>query len=86
MILTLSTTLWLLCSQATGKFQGAVFKLRRNEQALTSTEWALLVAGAAAIAIAVVAVVRGATTDAIDRVPTNVDVGTVITTSPRNYS
>ena len=84
MILALSTTLLLFCSQAAGKFQGAATKLRRNEQALTSTEWALLVAGAAAIAIAVVAVVRGATTDAIDRVPTNVEVDTVITTSARS--
>ena len=81
MILALTTTLWLLCLQAAGKFQGAATKLRRNEQALTSTEWALLVAGAAAIAIAVVAVVRGSTTTAIKKIPTNVDVGVSLDTS-----
>ena len=74
MILTLSTSLWLFCSQAAGKFQDAASKLRHNKQALTSTEWALLVAGAAAIAIAVVAVVRNTTSDAIDRVPTDVNI------------
>ena len=48
-------------------------QLRRrscDERALTTTEWALLVAGVAAIAIAVVAIVRATTEDIANSIPT----------------
>lgn len=51
-------------------------KLRDDERGLTTTEWALLVAGAAALAIVVVSVVRNLTSDVAGDIPTNVNVGT----------
>lgn len=42
----------------------------RDEAGLTTTEWALLVAGVAAIAIAVVAIVRATTEDIANNIPT----------------
>lgn len=41
-----------------------------NDRGLTTTEWALLVAGVAAIAIAVVAIVRATTEDIANNIPT----------------
>lgn len=43
---------------------------QRDERGLTTTEWALLVAGVAAIAIAVVAIVRSTTEDIANNIPT----------------
>lgn len=51
-------------------------RLRRDERGLTTTEWALLVAGVAALAIVVVSVVRNLTSDVTDKIPTNVNVKT----------
>ena len=51
-------------------------KLRDDERGLTTTEWALLVAGVAALAIVVVSVVRNLTSDVAGDIPTNVNVGT----------
>ena len=51
-------------------------KLRNDERGLTTTEWALLVAGVAALAIVVVAVVRSFTSDVTKKIPDNVNVGT----------
>ena len=51
-------------------------KLRNDERGLTTTEWALLVAGVAALAIVVVAVVRSFTADVTKKIPDNVNVGT----------
>ncbi len=48
-------------------------KLRRREEALATTEWALLVAGVAALAIAVVAVVRSQTNEATGKIQTGVN-------------
>jgi len=56
-----------------GKTRAAAEKLIRRQEALTTTEWALLVAGAAAIAIAVVAVVRSNTKTATDNIKTDVN-------------
>ncbi|MCE2524647.1 MAG: hypothetical protein J4F99_01495 [Acidimicrobiia bacterium] len=51
-------------------------KLRDDERGLTTTEWALLVAGVAALAIVVVSVVRNLTSDVAGEIPTNVNVDT----------
>lgn len=67
---------WQFCDS----FKVAARKLRNRDQALTTTEWALLVAGAAAIAIAVVAVVRRETGDAVKKINVNVDTSTTLTT------
>ena len=48
-------------------------KLRSREEALATTEWALLVAGVSALAIAVVAVVRTQTGNATDSIKTTVN-------------
>ena len=61
--------------------RGAAQKLRGRNEALTTTEWALLVAGAAAIAIAVVGVVRAQTGDTVKKIPTGVNV---VTSLPRS--
>lgn len=50
--------------------------LREDERGLTSTEWALLVAGAAAMAIAVVAAVRAATSTSTGKIKGGVNVNT----------
>lgn len=60
---------WQFCDS----FKVAARKLRNRDQALTTTEWALLVAGAAAIAIAVVAVVRRETGEAVNKIDTTVN-------------
>jgi len=73
MLLTVSISLWLLAAQLMGKTRAAAEKLIRRQEALTTTEWALLVAGAAAIAIAVVAVVRSNTKTATDNIKTDVN-------------
>lgn len=73
MLLTVSISLWLLATQLMGKTRDAAEKLFRRQEALTTTEWALLVAGAAAIAIAVVAVVRGNTDKAAEKIKVGVD-------------
>ena len=49
-------------------------KLHDDERGLTTTEWALLVAGVAALAIVVVSVVRNLTSEVAHEIPTNVDV------------
>lgn len=51
-------------------------KLHDDERGLTTTEWALLVAGVAALAIVVVSVVRNLTSETAAKIPTNVEVGT----------
>ncbi len=48
-------------------------KLRSKDEALATTEWALLVAGVAALAIAVVAIVRTQTSNATGKISTNVN-------------
>lgn len=68
---------WQFCDS----FKVAARKLRNRDQALTTTEWALLVAGAAAIAIAVVAVVRRETGDAVNRIKTDVDISETLPTT-----
>lgn len=60
---------WQFCDS----FKVAARKLRNRDEALTTTEWALLVAGAAAIAIAVVAVVRRETGEAVNKIDTTVN-------------
>lgn len=55
-------------------------KLRYRNEALTTTEWALLVAGAAAIAIAVVGVVRTQTNNAVKTIPAAPSQPTTLTT------
>ena len=51
-------------------------KLHDDERGLTTTEWALLVAGVAALAIVVVSVVRNLTSEVANKIPTDVKVGT----------
>ena len=51
-------------------------KLRDDERGLTTTEWALLVAGVAALAIVVVSVVRNLTSEVASEIPTDVNVET----------
>ena len=51
-------------------------RLHDDERGLTTTEWALLVAGVAALAIVVVSVVRNLTSEVANEIPTNVNVGT----------
>lgn len=51
-------------------------KLHDDERGLTTTEWALLVAGVAALAIVVVSVVRNLTSEVANDIPTNVNVET----------
>ena len=64
--------------QFAASVRGAALKLRSRNEALTTTEWALLVAGAAAIAIAVVGVVRTQTNTAANKIQTGVDIGTTL--------
>lgn len=66
---SLLVAFWQFCDS----FKVAAHKLRNRDQALTTTEWALLVAGAAAIAIAVVAVVRRETGEAVNKIDTTVN-------------
>lgn len=47
--------------------------LHEDERGLTSTEWALLVAGAAAIAMSLVIVIRQVTQDTANGLETNVN-------------
>ena len=63
--------LWLTATAATIRE-----KLRDDEQGLTTTEWALLVAGVAALAIVVVSVVRNLTSETANKIPTDVNVKT----------
>ena len=44
---------------------------RHDERGLTTTEWALLTAGAAAIAIIVIAIVKAKASDIGSNIPTN---------------
>ena len=81
-MLSISCFLLVAFWQISDSFKGAARKLRERDEALTTTEWALLVAGAAAIAIAVVAVVRRETGDAVNRIKTEVDVSETLATSP----
>ena len=53
-------------------------KLRTREEALATTEWALLVAGVSALAIAVVAVVRSQTKTATDGISTGVNTEVIL--------
>ena len=55
-----------------------IHKLKTREEGLATTEWALLVAGVAALAIAVVATVRSQTNEATSKIQTNVHTGTGI--------
>jgi len=47
-----------------------------SEDGLTTLEWALLVAGVAAMAIALIVVVRNNVDQTQQQIPTNVDTGT----------
>lgn len=49
-------------------------KLHDDQRGLTTTEWALLVAGVAALAIVVVSVVRNLTSEVASEIPTEVNV------------
>jgi Flp pilus assembly pilin Flp len=49
-------------------------KWRDDERGLTTTEWALLVAGVAALAIVVVSVVRNLTSETAKKIPIDVNV------------
>ncbi len=51
-------------------------KLRHDQRGLTTTEWALLVAGVAALAIVVVSVVRNLTSGVASKIPHEVNVNT----------
>ncbi|MYI20785.1 MAG: hypothetical protein F4121_12145 [Acidimicrobiia bacterium] len=51
-------------------------KLRGDERGLTTTEWALLVAGVAALAIVVVSVVRNLPSETANKHSPDVNVGT----------
>lgn len=64
---------WLWLTAAASSLRA---KLRDDERGLTTTEWALLVAGVAALAIVVVSVVRNLTSDVAGEIPTKVNVGT----------
>lgn len=81
MLLTLSISLWSLANSLADRTHRAASKLRHDRQALTTTEWALLVAGAAAIAIAVVAVVRTQTNKATNSIETDLGTATSFGTS-----
>lgn len=63
--------IWLTTTAA-----GIRRKLRSDERGLTTTEWALLVAGVAALAIVVVSVVRNLTSETANKIATDVNVGT----------
>ena len=60
----------------TAKAAGIKEKLRDDDRGLTTTEWALLVAGVAALAIVVVSVVRNLTSETANKIPTDVNVKT----------
>ncbi len=64
---------WMWLTAATSNVRA---RLHDDERGLTTTEWALLVAGVAALAIVVVSVVRNLTSDVAGEIPTNVNVGT----------
>jgi hypothetical protein len=55
----------------TGTVQDRVDAARTDERGLTTTEWALLTAGAAAIAIIVIAIVKAKASDAGNNIPTS---------------
>ena len=80
-MLSISCFLLVAFWQISDSFKGAARKLRERDEALTTTEWALLVAGAAAIAIAVVAVVRRETGDAVNKIDTGVNVSKTLPTT-----
>ena len=80
-MLSISCFLLVAFWQISDSFKGAARKLRKRDEALTTTEWALLVAGAAAIAIAVVAVVRRETGDAVNKIDTGVNVSKTLPTT-----
>jgi hypothetical protein len=61
-----ATVAWL---DATARLRELIAR-GRDDSALTTTEWALLVAGVAAIAIAVVAIIRATTEDIANNIPT----------------
>ncbi|MCY3559701.1 MAG: hypothetical protein OXH20_00785 [bacterium] len=63
--------IWLTTTAATIRE-----KLRNDARGLTTTEWALLVAGVAALAIVVVSVVRNLTSETAAKISTDVNVDT----------
>lgn len=69
----LSIRSWIWLSATASRIRA---KLRDDERGLTTTEWALLVAGVAALAIVVVSVVRNLTSETAAKIPTNVNVNT----------
>lgn len=69
----LSIRSWIRLTSMVASFRA---KLVDDQRGLTTTEWALLVAGVAALAIVVVSVVRNLTSDVAGDIPTNVNVGT----------
>ena len=68
--LSIRSWIWLTETAA-----GIRRKLRGDERGLTTTEWALLVAGVAALAIVVVSVVRNLTSETANKISTDVNVG-----------
>lgn len=77
-MLTISCFLMVAYWQLADSARDAAYKLRHRNEALTTTEWALLVAGAAAIAIAVVGVVRSRTETAVKQIPKSTSPATSI--------
>lgn len=66
----------VLVATARARFDEARRAVLDDERGASTVEYVLLVAGAAAIAIAVVVAVRAAAKDASDAIPTNVDTST----------
>ena len=64
---------WIRLSSTASRIRA---RLNDDERGLTTTEWALLVAGVAALAIVVVSVVRNLTSETASKIPINVNVDT----------
>ena len=67
----MSLILWSWWLTATATLTDRLHAARRDERGLTTTEWALLTAGAAAIAIIVIAIVKAKASDIGNNIPTN---------------
>lgn len=70
---TISTKAVFAAQAFMDRFNEARRTLADDERGLTSTEWALLVAGAAAIAMSIVVVIRQVTQDTGNGLQGNVD-------------
>ena len=67
----MSLILWSWWLTATATLTDRLEDARHDERGLTTTEWALLTAGAAAIAIIVIAIVKAKASDIGTNIPTN---------------